>query len=496
MQFGVSESVAHWGKYRPKKPAIFSSGRVITYRDLDIWVDCIRERIGRVGTGRSRVAIAVEPKADFLAALVAVLRAGRSAVLLNIRLPEPALRANLEDTRPAALLHSASLGGLIKYLQPGAQAIELRAGPATQAAGSPRQPSPVPSTAEDEWGVFFSSGTTGTPKGIGRDHYSVVTELLGWCLELGITRQTAFYVGRPVFYTGGLVLALATLLVGGAIVVNDYANDSDHAAVWQDYQHTLGSQKADFAFFVPDQLRQFCRMASLAERKVLSSAVILTMGAPISGDEKVQARRLLGSMIVESWGNSESLGTITEPEDLDRRPSSVGRPFLTDEMCIVDDSCNILPPREIGRVAGAQEAGFDEYCNRPNLTDAAKRSNLIVSEDVGYVDDEGYYYICGRVQDCVLAGGATLFLPRIEETLRSVSGVAECAVVASGADTDHVELKAVVVRARPDITDQLVLGSYNSKVSAAERIYHVAFVDALPHTPSGKIDRVAVAKLV
>ena len=70
------------------------------------------------------------------------------------------------------------------------------------------------------------------------------------------------------------------------------------------------------------------------------------MGAPISGNEKRAARVALRSNIVESWGNSESLGTITEPNDLDSRPDSVGRPFLTDELLVVDDSLQPCRPYE------------------------------------------------------------------------------------------------------------------------------------------------------
>src|SRR5207248_99335 len=80
----------------------------------------------------------------------------------------------------------------------------------------------------DEWGIVFSSGTTGPSKAIERNHYSMVTEHLGWCLELQLRRRTPFYIGRPVFYTGGLVLALSTLTVCGCVIVDDFADNEDH----------------------------------------------------------------------------------------------------------------------------------------------------------------------------------------------------------------------------------------------------------------------------
>jgi acyl-coenzyme A synthetase/AMP-(fatty) acid ligase len=241
----------------------------------------------------------------------------------------------------------------------------------------------------------------------------MVTELIGWSLELGLTRHTRFYIGRPIYYTGGLVLALATLLVAGTVVLNDYQSDDSAEEVWKDYQRALEEVSIDFAFFIPEQLREFLRFA--AGQRPRTARTILTMGSPITGPEKEQVIRAFDCELVESWGNSESLGTITDPEDVHVRPDSIGRPFLTDEMCIVDEEFRLLRSNLSGRLAGSENAGFLRYSNRPDETNLAKRNELIISEDIGFQDEDGFFYIKGRAQYCVvLPDGSTVFLEDLE----------------------------------------------------------------------------------
>ena len=132
------------------------------------------------------------------------------------------------------------------------------------------------------------------------------------------------------------------------------------------------------------------------------SETILSMGASISGEEKIKASHVLRSKVVESWGNSESLGTITEPDDLQTRPNSIGRPFLTDELYVLIEDQKMAKPGETGRLAGSEVEGFLKYSKRPKETCLVKRSGMIISDDMGYTDTDGYFYILGRLQDCVV----------------------------------------------------------------------------------------------
>src|SRR5258708_21843818 len=117
------------------------------------------------------------------------------------------------------------------------------------------------------------------------------------------------------------------------------------------------------------------------------------MGAPISSATKRAVRERLGAELIESWGNSEGLGTITEREDLDKRPDSVGRPFLTDQLYVLDEAGKRLGPGEIGRLAGLADSRLLEYQNRRDLNEELLRGDLAISEDLGDVDADGYLHL-------------------------------------------------------------------------------------------------------
>ena len=498
MQFGVSESVAHWGKYRPSWPALYvSDGHLVTYGELNSVVDSVAFRVLAAAPDATRVAVTARAKSDLLTGLIGVLRAGKSVVVLNPGLPDHAIRTNLSDCEVSVLIHDAAHANIAGLIAPTGTALNfqqpLQASFNTQnilAGIQPRKPN-------DEWGVLFSSGTTGTPKGIERDHESIVTELLGWCLELGLTRHSSFYIGRPVFYTGGLVLSLATLLVSGTVFLPDQTDDNDATEAWTRYQEVAASRQLEWAFFLPDQIRAFCRLAEASREHIHSARSILVMGAPISGDEKVTAARVLQSIIVESWGNSESLGTITDPEDVETRPNSIGRPFLTDELCIVDEDGSPVPPQQVGRLAGSQDAGFSRYSSQPGETARIKRNNLIISDDVGCMDADGYFYVRGRVQDWIRGRTSHVFTPEVESKLKTHASVENCCVVGLPTPDGDFQLVAAVVVSADKVPDPALLEFQLNKHLGSDRpLDRVVIFKTLPRLPSGKVDKLAVAERI
>jgi len=486
VQFGTAEAVDQWARYRPTSVAAYVSGTPWTYAELNGLAAATAAKVAAFASDQQRVAVACGSKLPLLAAILGVLRTGRSVVVVNTGLAEDIIRINLRDAAVETLMHDERhrhLGALVSS----------SATMPTRALTGTSIPPLVRRGPSDEWGVLYSSGTTGIPKGIVRSHESIVTELLGWCLELGLTRHSRFYVGRPIYYGGGLVLALATLLVGGAAILNDHELGGSLEEIWTDYQRTLAVAPVDFAFFIPDQLRSFLRN-DIGHRPP-SARTILTMGQSITGAEKQQVVEAFGCEIVESWGNTESLGTITDPEDVRLRPDSIGRPFLTDELSVVDDECRPVRAFELGRLAGSESAGFLQYCNRPTETAHAKRESLILSEDIGYVDENGFFYVKGRLQDgVVLPNGSTVFVQQLETELRALPMVQDCCVIASSHAGGEVGLLVALVGASPQpegVLEDVVRRQLSTSGVASMEI---RILGELPRVPSGKVDRLAIQK--
>jgi acyl-coenzyme A synthetase/AMP-(fatty) acid ligase len=490
MQFGTSECLEHWARYHPSKTAVWFNGKGVSYRDFSLLVDRIAARVIEIPTTSGRIAIAANSKISTLLAIYGTIRAGKSAVLLNVGLSTETLRTNIMDASVDGILAASDCLSLVELLPARSPIYSIDELIAADEHSVPKKESWPLRQGHQEWGVFFSSGTTGIPKAIERSHHSVVTELLGWVIELQLNRSTSFYIGRPIYYTGGAVLALSVLLTGGSLILNDYDRDLDFHQIWRDYQAACQRMAIDWAFFIPDQIRAFLTEAG-ANKPVNAARTLLLMGAPISGDEKVHARNVLGSGIVESWGNSESLGTITEPEDVIIRPNSIGRPFLSDYMCVVDETGQPVGEGELGRLSGGVEAGFEKYANRPRDTDRAKQGGLIVSEDIGYVDRDGYFYVKGRVQESVVVGTKTYFVTELEAAVREIRGVKECIVAAKPGDI--VAFGAIL--ALSDGVEELgvrrnVQQALKDAIGSSDVVIHdPLIVEAIPRLPSGKVDR-------
>lgn len=485
MQFGVSEALSHWGLYRSSSLAIVNDGRRITYAQLDRQVTLFAQRLTAAFPAARRIGLAVSHKSKFTIALLAIIRCGKSVALFNQLLPTAELYECIKDAGVEIIVFDKTFlakdkrrRGLLKKKRT-LDFDLIRKGHVNRHNMSPKFPSPSPT---DEWGVLYSSGTTGIPKGIVRDHYSIVSELLGWCLELELNQDTCFYIGRPLFYTGGLLLSLSTLLVGGTIAI-DTSNE------WADYQRHLGQRRVDIAFFVPGVLRDFVRRARRSKKKPRHSKRILVMGAHITGKEKLQAAKVLGSIVIESWGNSEGLGTITTRDDLRTKPNSIGRPFLSDPLYIVDEQGRKLPPGKVGRIAGAAEAGFREYCNKPEVTNAVIRDEMIVSDDLGHTDREGYFYVDGRVEDDLYISGQRVFINKIESLLRLHPLVRECAVVPRETGGTPLRLLgAIVCSAKADdAAIGKIIEYVNRHLARHETLHRLYSVPALPRNAAGKV---------
>ena len=154
-----------------------------------------------------------------------------------------------------------------------------------------------------------------------------------------------------------------------------------------------------------------------------------------------------------------------------------------------------MPPGRIGRIAGGVEAGFSRYCNKPKATNAARTKDSIVSDDYGYVDAGGYFYILGRSEDLLPSAGRPVFTNTIEVTLRRDPSVRECAVVNVGKKRGPVELVGIVVLETPHKSTEDVLRNVNRRLNERFQLRSIVAVESLPRNAAGKADKIALQEL-
>lgn len=492
MQFGAVEAVLFWGKYRPNTVAIVANGEERTYAQLAHDVRALASRAARMLNHVKCVGVTAGRKMDYLAQILALHAAGKTPVALHANAGIDHLNQCIMESGAQVVLvdQGSNLTALGKQGKLKVPALSLATDDSTDVKGF----TAANSEPTDPWAILFSSGSTGLSKAILRDQYSMVTEFIGWCLELGLTRHTRFYVARPIYYTGGIVLTVATLLVGGTVVLDDYMDDGDVNEVAKGIERATSSRKLPWLFLVPDQIRAVNSQAMKLPCGRIEN--VLVMGAPISGNEKQSFGRHLNCNVIESWGNTESLGTITDPEDLQNCPDSVGRPFVTDELYIVDEQGKTLPCGKVGRLAGGKEAGFAEYVGREEETKKTITNGLIISEDCAYEDEQGHLFVQGRVQEQVRIGDGTYFLNKIEANARACQFAREICICPAEGDEGQVKLHCLIVPTGDKEVRMQALSVFQAELPMGVQLGTLKEVAQLPKTPAGKLDRAACASLL
>lgn len=437
LRLGLAQSVAHWGKYRAAETALIVGTERLSYSDLDQLATDVHGRVSAIAEPGARVGIVVDSKVSFVSTLIGVIRAGCTGVICPSSWSQEQLGQVIHDNTVRLLVLDVDRSEL--KCADGAPVGCIKV--PLQYDASPTARTTCRRLATSDWAVLFSSGTTGRPKGIVRNDLSILNELIGWCLELSLGRTTQFYVGRPLFYTGGLVLAASTLLVGGCVI-----SPTTHTPDL--FVRLCGEHHPNYAFLLPSQIEE---LVAFAKGHAISplNTTILSMGAFIEPDLKREAIARLGCAFIESWGNSEGLGTIAWTDDSVTRTNSIGRPFLGDELLITDEQGNALPYGNNGRLSGRADSCLSYYQSRDDLNRCLIKGDLVISEDVGYQDAQGYFYLVARVSDLVSRAGTTVNLREIERHANRLEEVrTSCAVALSTASA--ITRIIVAVELRPD----------------------------------------------
>jgi long-chain acyl-CoA synthetase len=339
--------------------------------------------------------------------------------------------------------------------------------------------------------MFYSSGTTGRPKG-------VVQRLSGQpfgtglpldallAARFGAGPDTVYLCPAPLYHAAPLGWSMSVQRRGATVVVLERFEPAAALAAIEAHRVTL-------AQFVPTM---FVRMLKLpAEERcrfdLSSLETVVHAAAPCPVDVKQAMLDWWGPIIHEYYAGSEGNGFVAiGPEEWLTHPGSVGRPLLGG-VCIADESGAPLPSGVPG-VVWFEGGNRFEYHNDPDKTaaayDAAGRSTL---GDIGYLSDDGYLFLTDRAQDLIISGGVNIYPREAEDVLIGHRAVADVAVLGVPHAEWGEEVKAVVepvpgTAPTPDLAAEL-LALCQSRLAAYKCPRSVDFVDALPRLPNGKL---------
>jgi long-chain acyl-CoA synthetase len=340
--------------------------------------------------------------------------------------------------------------------------------------------------------MAYTSGTTGRPKGVVRDAVPLGEAadyqrraLAVVAASFGIVPGVRALMPAPLYHSAPSLFAQMTLLVGSLFVVMPRFREEELLAL-------IEKHHIETVYLVPVMYVRLLKLPpEVRSRYDLSSLrFVASTGAPCAPALKRAMIDWLGPIVNETYASSETgmITAITAPEALER-PGSSGRPFGEARIAILDDEGRALPAGEIGLIHVRQPAYPDfTYKNQPEARAKAEHDGLITLGDMGYLDDEGYLYVCDRASDLVISGGVNIYPAEIEHALVRCDGVLDCAVFGIP-DEEYGEQLLALVQPQPGHAPQPeeLMAALRAEIAGYKVPRRIEIVPELPRDDNGKI---------
>jgi long-chain acyl-CoA synthetase len=340
--------------------------------------------------------------------------------------------------------------------------------------------------------VPYTSGTTGRPKGVRRlpAEPSQAERLAASNAALlervfGIRPDSRCLIAAPLYHSAPSSYAMFAAARGAWLRIEPRFDAASLLAA-------IERHRVSHVYLVPTMMHRLLRLPEAVRHAhdLSSLRFVLTTGAPCPPQTKRAMIDWLGPVVHEAYAASE-LGWVTAigPEDALEHPGSVGRPLLDAAVRIVGDDGAECPAGTPGRVYARQPAYPDfTYIDLPEARAAVERDGLVSVGDVGFVDADGWLYLCDRAADMVLSGGVNIYPAEIEAALASMPGVADSAVFGIP-DDEYGESLMAIVEAQPGIVldADAVRGHLSQRLADYKVPRRVEFATGLPREETGKI---------
>ena len=354
---------------------------------------------------------------------------------------------------------------------------------------------------DDPLTIFYTSGTTGIPRGAIYTHRQKMENTVMKALDIGVQFGDRHLVVLPMFHIGGDSHIWPFFLRGGCnVLTTQYSFDL------ADTLRLLADEQITDVHIVPTQLISLLTLPDIAEHELPCLKRIWYAASPMPVEVLKQGLSVFGSIFLQGYGQTESgpdvailsqanhcySGTSTEAE---RVLASCGQPCIGVHVRIVDEAGRDLEAGEIGEIIVKSRKTMIGYWRKPEETEETIRDGWLHTGDLGYYDERGFIYIADRKTDMIITGGENVYPKEVENVLYRHPAVQETAVIGIP-DPYWVESvhALVVLKANAKATEEDIIGFCREQIAHYKAPKSVEFVEALPKNPQGKILKREVRK--
>ena len=485
----------------PDRAAVIEpDGTVVSYAELAARADQIGRGLQALGLAPGATVAGMLPNgADALALFFAAMQTGLYVVPVNWHLTAAEVVYILGDSEAGAFIAhqrfagvaaaAADLAGIganarfsVGHVPGFAPLAELGAGdsgrPAERTAGAP---------------MLYTSGTSGRPKGVRRaltgEDPDAVPPFTTWFFGIFGLKPYDGHVHlccSPLYHTAVLNFATISITLGHPVVLMDRFDPETLLALVE--RHRVTS-----SHMVPTQFKRLLALpdAVRAQYDVSSLRCMIHAAAPCPQEVKRRMLDWWGPVVVEYYAATEGGGSVITAREWLERPGSVGAAWPGSEVRVLDDSGDDAPAGQPGLVYLRMGASTFEYHKDREKTLASRARGMFTVGDIGYLDADGYLYLCDRKGDMIISGGVNIYPAEIESELSCHPAVADVAVFGIPHEEWGEEIKAVVqpadgVAPGPELTAEL-LGFLDGRIAKFKLPRTIDYVAELPRDPNGKL---------
>jgi len=455
-----------------------------------------------------RVALFFDNGVEFVAGLYACLSIGAVFMPVNPLTKSDKLAFMLCDARASALLTQDALAGEWQpalqtsgsvhsiFVSDGCDADDARLQPWPGLDG--HAPSPEPATIDQDLAaIIYTSGSTGFPKGVMLSHLNMVTAANSVSSYLGLRHDDVILCALPLAFDYGLYQVLMGFKLGATVVLE--RNFSFPVKVLE----TMVREHVTVFPGVPTMFASLMTLKSLSQFDLGHLRLITNTAAALSETHIQRLRALFPQATLFSmYGLTECKRvTYLPPEQLDVRPTSVGRGMPNEELWLVDDEGRRLPNGSVGELVIRGSHVMRGYWERPDETAQRLKPGPLPGESVLYsgdlfrTDEEGWLYFVARRDDIIKTRGEKVSPREVENAIQSLPGVHEVAVIGVDDEILGQAIKAfITLEPGVQLTDRDVIRHCLTRLESFMAPKYIEFVDALPKTDTGKIKKTGLAR--
>ena len=507
----VQDYLAYSARRLPGKVALVSQGHRLTYAELEAQANALASTLVERGVKRgARVIVYGDNTCETAIAFWAILKANAIVSVVNPQTKADKLAWLLRDCRPSAFISDAHLVQMFapavaasehvritvvsgqfdaEALRPIRNVISWRA---AIAQGNASQPPPQKNLDVDLASIIYTSGSTGDPKGVMLTHRNMMAAASSICSYLGNVQDDVILNVLPMSFDYGLYQMIMAFRTGARLVL-----ERSFTFPAQVLKNLMAEGVTGFPG-VPTVFAMLAGMSNLAEYDFSHVRYVTNTAAALPVKHIMMLRELFPkARIFSMYGLTECKRcTYLPPEDLTRKPTSVGVAIPNTELWIVDEQDRKVGPGQVGQLVIRGATVMKGYWEKPEQTAEKLRAGPVPGEQVLYtgdlckLDNEGYLYFVGRMDDIIKSRGEKVAPKEVESAIVDIPGVKEAAVIGTPDPVLGEAIKAFVVLEPGALLDEkAILGQCQLRLENFMVPKIVVIVPDLPKTTTGKVKK-------